>query len=202
MRDDPHVISLVARAAAGDEAAWNEIVERYAPLVWAICHRYRLNRDDIDDVGQSVWLLLVEHIGNLRQPAALPGWLARTTQRECLRVLRAAKRPDRVSLPPEALLPTDLAAALIEEEIIAAERNAALRAAFAELPRRCRELLAMLASDQRPGYAQIGAELELAVGSIGPVRARCLQRLRRSPHLAALADNAWASGSSTYGGAQ
>ena len=63
---------------------------RYAPLVWSVCHRYRLNRTDIDDVGQTVWLLLVEQLGNLRVSAALPGWLATTTQRECLRVLRAA----------------------------------------------------------------------------------------------------------------
>jgi DNA-directed RNA polymerase specialized sigma24 family protein len=96
MRDDSSsVATLVARAASGDQAAWNEIVERYAPLVWSICTRYRLSSHDIEDVGQSVWLLLVEQLGNLREPAALPGWLATTTQRECLRVLRAARRCGR-----------------------------------------------------------------------------------------------------------
>ena len=89
MRDDPSVIALVARVRDGDQEAWDEIVERYSPLVWSICVRYRLSRQDIDDVGQSVWLLLVEQIGSLREPAALPGWLATTTRRECLRVLRA-----------------------------------------------------------------------------------------------------------------
>ena len=99
MRDDPSVIALVARVGDGDQEAWNELVERYAPLVWSICVRYRLSRQDIDDVGQSVWLLLVEQIGKLREPAALPGWLATTTRRECLRILRAGRRYDHEGLP-------------------------------------------------------------------------------------------------------
>src|SRR5215472_6026175 len=146
MRDDPSVIRLVERARDGDQDAWNELVERYAPLVWSVCNRYQLNRTDIDDVGQTVWLLLVEQLGNLREPAALPGWLATTTQRECLRVLRAARRYDHSGAEPDELPPsTD--AAMIEEEIIMAERNAALRAAFAELPPRCRQLLSMFLGD-------------------------------------------------------
>ena len=83
MRDDPSVIALVERAMNGDRNAWNDVVERYAPLVWSICTRYRLNDQDTEDVGQNVWLLLVEHLGKLREPAALPGWLATTTHREC-----------------------------------------------------------------------------------------------------------------------
>lgn len=199
MRDDPSVVALVTRAGAGDEGAWNQIIDRYAPLVWSVCARFRLGREDADDVGQSVWLLLVEHIAAIREPAALAGWLATTTHRECLRVLRAASR-DRPGLPPEALLAPDLAAATIEEEVIAAELGAALRAAFAELPPGCRELLSMLTSDPPFGYSEISATLGLAVGSIGPIRARCLQRLRRSPHLAGLIEDARASGSSRYGG--
>jgi hypothetical protein len=88
MRDDPSVVALVTRATKGDQRAWDELVERYASLVYAICTRYRLSRDDIEDVGQTVWLLLVEHLGRLREPAALPGWLATTTAHECLRVVR------------------------------------------------------------------------------------------------------------------
>src|ERR1700744_4225321 len=89
MRDDPAVIALVTQARDGDQRAWNEIVDRYAPLVWAICRRYQLSRTDTDDVAQTVWLLLVEQLGRLRQPAALPGWVAPPTPREGLRVLRA-----------------------------------------------------------------------------------------------------------------
>lgn len=186
MRDDPSVIALVDRVAAGDQEAWNELIERYAPLVWSICVRYQLDRHDIDDVGQSVWLLLVENIRGLREPAALPGWLATTTRHECLRVLRAVRRRDHEGLPPEDHIPQDLSATMIEHEVIEAERSAALRAAFAELPAGCHELLSMLISDPPPGYAQISAKLGMPVGSIGPTRARCLDRLRRSTHLAAV----------------
>jgi DNA-directed RNA polymerase specialized sigma24 family protein len=125
----------------------------------------------------------VEQIGNLREPAALPGWLATTTKRECLRVLRAARRHDHAGLPPEDQIPPDATDSTIEEEIIRAERDAALRAAFAELPPACHELLSMLISDPAPAYAEVSARLGMAVGSIGPTRARCLERLRRSPHL-------------------
>src|ERR1700729_2562412 len=155
MRDDPVVIALVDRAAAGDEGAWNEIVDRYAPLVWSICSRYQLGHEEAHDVGQTVWLLLVEKIGGLRQPAALPGWLATTTQRECFRVLRAARRYDRFGSPVDIQMSQDQPALLIEPEIIAAELNAALRAAFAELPSRCRQLLSMLLGDPPRSYAEI-----------------------------------------------
>jgi RNA polymerase sigma factor (sigma-70 family) len=188
MRDDPTVIALVNRAASGDQSAWNEIIERYAPLVWSICARYRLDREDIDDVGQTVWLLLVEKLGSLREPAALPGWLATTTQRECLRVVRVAHRHDHAELPPADHMLPDPEAPMIDEEIIAAERDAALRAAFAELPSGCRDLLSMLTTDPPCPYSKISANLGVAVGSIGPMRARCLARLRSSPHLAAFAD--------------
>jgi RNA polymerase sigma factor (sigma-70 family) len=185
MRDDPTVVSLVARAAGGDQAAWDEIVERYAPLVWAICLRHQLDRQSIDDIGQSVWLLLVENIGRLREPAALPGWIATTTRRECLRALRASGRHGLETPTPAEELPSDGSAA-IEQEIIEAELHAALRAAFADLPGRCRELLSLLLSDPSPGYESISATLGMPMGSIGPTRARCLARLRRSRHLAAV----------------
>jgi RNA polymerase sigma factor (sigma-70 family) len=183
MRDDPAVIALVARVGDGEQEAWDELIERYAPLVWSICVRYQLSRPDIDDVGQSVWLLLVEQIGNLREPAALPGWLAATTKRECLRVLRAARRHDHAALPPEDQLPPDTPDSMIEQEIIKAEHDAALRAALAELPPVCHELLWMLISDPAPAYAEVSERLGMAIGSIGPARARCLERMRRSPHL-------------------
>src|SRR6266576_1518803 len=91
MRNDPPVTGLVIRARNGDKAAWDALVERYAPLIWSICRRYRLDRVDADDVAQSVWLHLLQHLGDLRDPAALPGWLATTARRECGRVVRAAR---------------------------------------------------------------------------------------------------------------
>ncbi len=187
MRDDPSVVALVERAAEGDQDAWDEIVDRYAPLVWSICARYRLSNHDREDVGQNVWLLLVEQLGKLREPAALPGWLATTTARECLRVVTASRKSQRLGtqLDEAAQFKDDT---VIDEEMLMAERNAALRAAFAELPPRCQRLLGMLLSDPPHSYAEISAALDIPVGSIGPQRARCLERLRRSSTLMALGE--------------
>lgn len=187
MRDDPTVVALVNRAARGDPAAWNEIVERYAPLVWAICTRFQLSNHDREDVGQNVWLLLVEQLGKLREPAALPGWLATTTHRECLRVVTAARKSERLGTGLDDA-PQFVDNTMIDEEILMAERNAALRTALAELPPRGRQLLAMLISDPPCSYAEISATLQIPVGSIGPLRARYLERLRKSSALAGLGD--------------
>jgi RNA polymerase sigma factor (sigma-70 family) len=195
MRDDPTVVALVTRAAGDDPAAWNEIVERYAPLVWSICTRFQLSASDREDVGQNVWLLLVEQLGKLREPAALPGWLATTTHRECLRVVTAAGKSQRqVTGLDDAAQFVDNT--MIDEEILMAERNAALRAAFAELPPRCQELVGMLASDPPSSYAEVSATLQIPVGSIGPQRARCLERMRKSTALAGLDEAGvdWAGG--------
>jgi RNA polymerase sigma factor (sigma-70 family) len=183
------VAALVARAAGSDQAAWDELVDRYAPLVWSICVRYELSRQDIEDVGQNVWLRLVEHLGNLREPAALPGWLATTTRRECLRVVKASRRYDVPGDELDEKLAPHTDAAMIEQEIILAERNALLRAALAELPPRCRQLLTMLISDPPCPYAEISAILGIRIGSIGPERGRCLERLRGSEFLAGLSDD-------------
>ena len=187
MRDDPSVVALVHGAAGGDHDAWNQLVERYAPLVYAICTRYRLSNHDVEDVGQSVWLLLVEQLGKLREPAALPGWLATTTARECLRVLTAASRAERVSTGLDDSLQF-VDDTVVDEEILMAERNALLRAAFAELPPRCQQLLSMLLSDPPHSYADIHQQLDIPVGSIGPQRARCLDRLRKSDAFIELTD--------------
>ena len=185
MRDDPSVVALVLHAADGDQRAWDEIVERYTPLVYGICTRYRLASHDIEDVGQSVWLLLVEHLGQLREPAALPGWLATTTAHECLRVVKAASRSEwrRSGQDDSPQFVDDRA---IDEEILMAERNAVLRELFAELPMRCQQLLSMLMSDPPHSYATIHEALGIPIGSIGPQRARCLDRLRRSDAFIAL----------------
>jgi RNA polymerase sigma factor (sigma-70 family) len=183
------VAALVDRAAGSDQAAWDELVDRYAPLVWSICVRYELSRQDIEDVGQNVWLRLVEQLGNLREPAALPGWLATTTRRECLRVVKASRRYDVSGDELDEKLSPHTDAAMIEQEIILAERNALLRAALAELPPRCRQLLTMLISDPPCPYAEISAILGIRIGSIGPERGRCLERLRRSEFLAGLSDD-------------
>jgi RNA polymerase sigma factor (sigma-70 family) len=181
---DQSVIDLVTRARAGDQQAWDALVERYAPLVWAICRRFGLG-SDAEDVGQRVWLQLVDQLDNLREPAALPGWLATTTRHECGRAVRAARRLGPGQLPYPENIPDDQNETA-EHELLAAERNAALREAFLDLPHACQRLLALLIEDPPMTYAQISATLGIPVGSIGPTRVRCLDKLRRHPAIAAL----------------
>lgn len=185
MRNDPSVVLLVTRARDGDKAAWDELVERYAPLVWSICRRYRLSGADSQDVGQSVWLRLVERLATLREPAALPGWIATTTERECLRLVRLGRRSELVD-PLEN--DRDLAdeAVPVDQDLLLQERRLAVRAGFAQLAQRCQQLLLMLIEDPPKHYNEISAALRMPVGSIGPNRARCLDRLRHSSALAAL----------------
>jgi RNA polymerase sigma factor (sigma-70 family) len=186
MRDDVSVTDLVTRAGTGDKQAWDALVERYAPLVWAICRRYRLSATDAQDAGQCVWLHLVEQLGSLRDPAALPGWLATTTRRECARLLRAAHHPRAAALIPDAGNVADEQAEIPEQELLAAERHAALREALTCLPPRGQQLIALLTCDPPVSYAQIGAALGIPVGSIGPLRSQYLHKLRSYPAIAAL----------------
>lgn len=187
MRDDPEVIALVTAARDGDREAWNRLVDRYAPLVWSMCRGFRLSDSDAEDVGQNVWLRLIEQLPNLRVPAALPGWIATTTRRECLRVLRVAQRVVPAEIPLE-LPPADEEPRVVEEQILRHERNVALREAFAELPPRCQHMLSLLLQDPPVPYGVISLRLGMSVGSVGPIRARCLDRLRHCPALAALID--------------
>jgi RNA polymerase sigma factor (sigma-70 family) len=185
MSNDPSVTGLVARAKTGDQQAWDALVERYAPLVWSICRRYRLGRADAEDVSQDVWLRLVDQLDSLRDPAAVAGWLATTTQRECSRVLRAAKRMTLVQLPNADHIPDGQGTAA-EDELLTAEHYAALREAFTDLPPSCQQLLALLTEDPPVPYAQISATLGIPIGSIGPRRRRILDKMRRHPAIANL----------------
>jgi RNA polymerase sigma factor (sigma-70 family) len=187
MRDDPEVIAMVTAARDGDAEAWNKLVERYAPLVWSVCRTYHLSGSDAEDVGQSVWLRLVEQLPRIRVPAALPGWILTTTRRECLRVLRVAQRVEPADTIAERADPDDVHSG-VDEEILAHERNGALRAAFAQLPPRCQHMLSLLMQDPPVPYGVISVRLGMPHGSVGPIRARCLERLRHCPALVALID--------------
>jgi DNA-directed RNA polymerase specialized sigma24 family protein len=160
---------LVTRARAGDKRAWDALVERYAPLIWSICRQYRLGRDDADDIGQSVWMHLVDQLDKIRNPAALAGWLATTTRRECGRLVRAAHAPGAVVCGLDAEIIPDEQAEAVEQELLAAERHAALREA-----------------DPPVAYTEISARLGIPIGSIGPTRSRYLDRMRRHPAVVAL----------------
>jgi len=188
MSGDPTIVHLVTRAREGDKGAWDELVERFAPLVWSICRRYRLSRTDAEDVSQGVWLRLVEHLDDLREPTALPGWIATTTQRECLRLLRSSRRAEPVDLLCGDRGIPDETGFAVEDEVLIHEQYAAARSALAQLPPRCRRLLTMLLQDPPPPYGEISAALQMPIGSIGPNRGRCLERLRKSPAFAVLLD--------------
>jgi RNA polymerase sigma factor (sigma-70 family) len=174
------VAELVRRARAGEQPAWDEIVERFAPLVWAVCRRHNLSAADIDDVNATVWLRLVERLHTIREPAALPGWIATTTRNECLHLLRDKSRQfsaDDMDGPDER--------PELDAWLLAQERQIALRAAFKGLSERCRRLLSLLFTEEPVRYATISKQVGVPVGSIGPSRMRCLDALRQNPALAA-----------------
>jgi RNA polymerase sigma factor (sigma-70 family) len=166
--------ALVAAAAAGDEGAWNELVERFGGLLWSIARSYRLNAADAADVTQATWLRLLEHLGQIREPAQVGAWLATTARRECLRLLRSRGRevPGEAGEVEALDDPPETAA-------LAAERDTLLWAALAELPPRCQRLLRVLMASPPPSYAEVAQALGMPIGSIGPTRARCLDCLRR-----------------------
>jgi RNA polymerase sigma factor (sigma-70 family) len=182
------IAELVHGAAKGDKTAWNELVVRFSPLVVSVASRYRLNEPDGADVSQTVWLRLVQHLSTLREPAALPGWIVTTTRNECLRVLRIRQRMayfDPLIEPPGGRS-TAADEDDIDDNLIHDERHEALLTAFAELPARHRDLLLLLLTDPPVSYSEISERLGIPIGGIGPTRARALDRLRRSPTLAAL----------------
>ena len=178
--------ALVSSAREGDQGAWNAIVERFLPLVCALVRRHRLSEADGDDVCQTVWLRLVEHLDGLREPAALPGWISTTTRNECLRLLAARKRMTPVD-PMDSTSLEGVSEDLSTADLVAIEERQALRDGLAELPSGRRDLLMMLLADPPIPYADISARLGIPVGSIGPTRARALDQLRNTRSLRALA---------------
>ena len=183
-RDSSVVADLVARARNGDRQAWDALVERYAPLIWSICRRYGISGPAAEDVAQHVWLHLVESLNNLRDPAALPGWISTTTRRECCRIRRVqGPMADDTQLLENL---SDGHAKTVEHELLMAERHATLRDAFARLPLPFQRLLALLVADPPVPYAEISSRLGIPVGSIGPNRSRSLDRLRRDPAIVRL----------------
>ncbi len=178
--------ALVHAAREGEQVAWDAIVDRFLPLVGAIIRRHRLSEADGDDVSQTVWLRLVEHLGALREPDALPGWIRTTARNECLRVLSARGRVQVVDPQEGGSFPDADTADAIDDELLAAERRQALREALAELPAGRRDLLLLLLTDPPLGYEEISSRLGIPIGSIGPTRARALEQLRRTRALRGL----------------
>ena len=144
-------------------------------MVWAIARAHRLSTTDAADVAQCTWLRLFEHLDSIREPDRVGAWLATTARRECLRVLHVAGR--HVLSGEELAMPDYTDAPL--EEILTVERDQALWRSFSRLRPSDQALLRLLTADPRPGYDEISAALDMPIGSIGPTRARALERLRR-----------------------
>jgi RNA polymerase sigma factor (sigma-70 family) len=173
------ISSLVREARCGDHQAWDELVHRYSPLLTGVCFRLRLSTAETEDVAQAVWLRLVEHIAEIREPGGLPAWLATTARREGFRLM-AARRRTVPHDPTDSKWLSDVTHENPDEELIRSERRDALLSGFAELPLRQRMLLQLLSEDPPLTYAEISARTGIPIGSIGPTRARALERLRRT----------------------
>jgi RNA polymerase sigma factor (sigma-70 family) len=159
-------------------------VARHDRRLRAVARSYGLGGWDVDDVVQSTWLQYLEHGGTLREPAALGAWLETTTRRLCLRLLQ---RHVREQLTDDC----DLRAASEdpgpERQVLTGECRDTVRRALAALPDRQRRLMRLLVQRPDLSYEEVGRRLAMPIGSIGPTRARCLDRLRRSDGLRALA---------------
>ena len=172
---DQAISELMQEAAAGKQAAWDELVERFGGLVWSVARSFRLDPATTADVSQTTWLRLVENLDRIRTPEALPGWLATTARREALRVIGHHKRvvptvsvevmSDPVFVDPSA-------------DLVEGEQARALVTAFGALSDQCQQLLRLLATEPPLEYGDIAATIGRPIGSIGPTRQRCLKDLR------------------------
>jgi len=176
MGDKPEVGRLVRASADGDQAAWNELVRRFAHSVMAVIRSYRLNPADAEDVYQTVWLKLVVHLDSLRDPEALPGWLRSTTMHECIRQLERGRRT--VPVDPQSDEAVQPSTDDIEAAAIRAELRVALRDGLAELSEEDQALLRMYALAEP--YKNVSELLQMKTGSIGPTLGRSLARLRQT----------------------
>jgi RNA polymerase sigma factor (sigma-70 family) len=170
--------TAIADASKGDRTAWDAIVAQYSSLVWSIARSYRLSSADAADVYQGTWLRLVEHLGDIRDATRLGAWLATTTRREALALIR---RRDRDLPVGDSGLLDSVAAdadAHVDDRILRTEEHRALWRAFERLGGNCQRLLRMAFTDPPPSYAEISGALEIPIGSIGPTRARCLANLQ------------------------
>jgi RNA polymerase sigma factor (sigma-70 family) len=178
--------ALVSRCRRGEGAAWEALVQRYQRLVFAIVRRAGLDEHAAADVFQTVFARLVAHLPRIADPQRLQAWIVTTAKREALLALRRGKRTvsmTRVDDAGDEAPGWDIAddAPLPEEVLAELQQLDQLRHALDKLEERCRELLLMLFrdDDEKVPYAEVADRLGISVGSIGPTRSRCLDKLRR-----------------------
>lgn len=165
---------IVAECLAGKTAAWEVLIARYQGFIFGIALQTGFSPADADDIFQNVSLKLCLHLQDLRNHDCLTGWLGAVTRQECFRLHRR-RVPE--SLEVAESLASDMPSP--EENVLRAERAHLLRHAFAELPPDCQNLLGMLYQAEPVPYADAAKSMGIPVGSIGPRRARCLERLKK-----------------------
>jgi RNA polymerase sigma factor (sigma-70 family) len=177
---------IVEEATAGDATAVSELVRRFTPRVRGVARAHRLGAHDIEDVMQTTWLRLLQRLGTVRSPSAIGAWLETTARHESLRILKKNNR----ERPTDDEVLFDAPATGVDENPRPSPERCATTLALAlrQLPDHQRELLSMLFSDPAPPYTDISRALGMPIGSIGPTRARSLERLRRDHNLVVLAD--------------
>jgi len=175
---DVEPATLLEAARQGDQAAWDALVARFTGLVWSIARSYRLGDADAHDAVQMTWLRLVENLDRISDPERLAAWLATTARRECLQLLRKARR-NRIDAGANALDDVADPGAPIDADMLLDERDRALWHAVASVSERCQRLLRVLMASPPPAYKEVAAALGMSVGTIGPTRQRCLDRLRQ-----------------------
>ena len=171
---------LVVACRSGDEIAWEAIISRYERLVYTIPARYGLTPTEVDDVFQSVWLSLLKNLGRIREPDRISAWLVTTARRECWERRRGADYERMVTTSFDSVLIDKEGNELAPDEVVELYREQqTMRLALDQLDERCRRLLWQLYYDATiPSYSDVAEKLNMPIGSIGPLRARCLKKLR------------------------
>lgn len=170
---------IVAHCLAGDEGAWNALLDRYKNLIYAIPLRYGMPHQDAADVFQAVCLDLFNELPRLRDAEALQGWLIRVTTNKCYHWKRRQSNQDS-DLDEEERENVSALDALASDVLAEVEREQMVREAIGRLPPRCREMIELLFFEHPPmPYHDLARRLNLATGSIGFIRGRCLKRLKK-----------------------
>jgi RNA polymerase sigma factor (sigma-70 family) len=165
---------LVRAASQGDEEAWRALVDRYSGLVWSIARGHSLNESDSADVSQTTWLRLAESLTRIEAPDRIAAWLATCARRESLRVLRLRRGDVPIDESHD-----EIQSPSSPEQILMDQANGEeLWRAFQSLPLPCRALLRAMLVEPAPTYSELAQAFGMPIGSIGPTRARCLERLR------------------------
>ena len=167
---------LLDAARGGSEDALGQITAELSPMLWHVARAAGLGADDAEDVVQTAWERLLSHLPDIRVPQALVSWLVVTTKHEAWRMRSNGRR----QLPADQEWLTELPdhAAGTEEQIVIDEQQRALWRAVGRLSEQCQELLRIVAFVPRPDYQAVSAALGMPVGSIGPTRGRCLEKVR------------------------